>query len=236
MKRKSGFREIKIWMTAFLLAEGILYAVILIREAKGADVPALRYLSVVIAFAAAFFLWFIRRTKEQAFLLVAMVFTAAADVFLVLLDRFYELAVGLFFIAQCLHAFRIGIGAGKKPAKSVAFRIAASALGLVFLFLFRQCSLLMMLGVFYAAELCFNWIDSGLAIRREPRFLLSFIGFFLFILCDLTVGLNGVGHGFGIPDSVIGLSANLTWVFYLPSQVLIVLSACDTLCEQRTES
>ena len=214
-----------LWFAAFLLIEGGLFAVILIREATGPDETALRFLSVAVAAFFAAELFIMRRGKEQLLLLFAMIFTVAADVFLVLLDRHYELAVGLFLIAQCLHGVRILIGGKRKILPSVIARVSLSVLSIIALLIFKFFALLTVLGVLYAAEILMNFIDSGLSIRREKRFILSFVGFFLFILCDVTVGLNGIGRGFGIPENVLRVLSDLTWVFYLPSQVLIVLSA-----------
>ncbi len=214
-------------MTAFLLAEGILYAVILILEANGPDRLVLRFITVCLACLAAAVLLGLRRKKEQVFLLLTMDFTVAADVFLVLMDRFYELAVGIFTAAQCLHGIRIQIGSGRKIWPSVIARLGLTLAGLLAAALLGQWSLLTAFGVVYAAELLMNTVDSALAVRKDRRFLLSLIGFLLFIGCDLTVGLNGIGENWGLSYEMRVLCSDLTWVFYIPSQVLIVLSASD---------
>jgi len=216
-----------LWFTAFLLIEGGLFAVILIREAAGPDEIALRFLSVAVACFFAAELLIMRRGAERLFLLLAMAFTVSADVFLVLLDRHYELAVGLFLIAQCLHAVRILLGGKRSVLPSVIARLALSVSAVAALVIFKFFAPLTVLGALYAAELLMNVIDSALSVRSGKRFILSFIGFFLFLLCDVTVGLNGIGRGFGIPSGVLSALSDLTWVFYLPSQVLIVLSALD---------
>ena len=216
-----------LWFTAFLLIEGGLFAVILLREAAGPDEIALRFLSVAVACFFAAELLIMRRGAEQLFLLLAMAFTVSADVFLVLLDRHYELAVGLFLIAQCLHAVRILLGGKRSVLPSVIARLALSVSAVAALVIFKFFAPLTVLGALYAAELLMNVIDSALSVRSGKLFILSCIGFFLFLLCDVTVGLNGIGRGFGIPSDVLSALSDLTWVFYLPSQVLIVLSALD---------
>ena len=192
-----------LWFTAFLLIEGGLFAVILIREAAGPDEIALRFLSVAVACFFAAELLIMRRGAERLFLLLAMAFTVSADVFLVLLDRHYELAVGLFLIAQCLHAVRILLGGKRSVLPSVIARLALSVSAVAALVIFKFFAPLTVLGALYAAELLMNVIDSALSVRSGKRFILSFIGFFLFLLCDVTVGLNGIGRGFGIPSGVL---------------------------------
>ena len=234
MKNRGRMIGYLIWMTAFLLAEGGLYAVILIREAVGPDEVALRFISVAVAWFFAVEQLFFRRKAEQVFLILAMTFTVVSDVFLVLLDDHYELAVGVFFLAQCLHGARILIGSKQKLVPSVLVRVGLSGIALLVLVFCRFWALLTVLGVLYAVEILLNFVNSGIAIRKEKRFILSFIGFFLFLLCDVTVGLNGIGQSLGVPASVRSALSDLTWVFYLPSQVLIVLSALPWL-RKKTE-
>lgn len=61
-----------------------------------------------------------------------------------------------------------------------------------------------------------NFIDS-LSIKTKKFYLLA-LGFFLFIFCDVCVGINNLRYN--------EYSAILMWSFYLPSQVLLFLTSC----------
>ena len=51
--------------------------------------------------------------------------------------------------------------------------------------------------------------------KKKFDYLYLAIGFFLFIGCDICVGLANLGHE---------ICYNLSWVFYAPSQLMIASS------------
>ena len=59
--------------------------------------------------------------------------------------------------------------------------------------------------------------------------MLLSLGLILFALCDIVVGLAAGANIYipvkegGIIDSIINAPINLSWLFYLPSQVIIAL-------------
>ncbi len=166
---------------------------------------------------------------ESVFLACAMLFTLAADFFLVILDDLYAVAVAVFFVAQSFHFARFAKAGWKKvPARfliSLGVRILLSvAAVLIVRKVLKLDGLLELLAGLYFVELLVNAADAFFLVKRGKRFLLAGIGFVLFILCDVTVGLNLMGEGWGIPPEARRVISYLTWVFYTPSQALIVLS------------
>ena len=84
----------------------------------------------------------------------------------------------------------------------------------------------------YGVNLLLNFVFSCINFKKVP--LLVF-GFLFFMLCDITVLLSaGNGNYFNIPtDSfiykILNQAFNLTWAFYIPSQMLIVLSEIPSI-------
>ena len=85
----------------------------------------------------------------------------------------------------------------------------------------------------YGVNLLMNLVFSGINFKKAP--LLVF-GFLLFVLCDFTV-LFYAGDGIYfnlVPGTFLywvayQCSINLTWFFYIPSQMLIVLSEIPSI-------
>ena len=62
--------------------------------------------------------------------------------------------------------------------------------------------------------------------RVPKRNILFFIGLILFLCCDLCVGLFNFSEvGITLPAALEKVIAPAMWLFYLPSQVLITISA-----------
>jgi len=88
-------------------------------------------------------------------------------------------------------------------------------------------SLLVLISLFYFSNLIFNLIFSGVNIKKCP---LLFCGLLLFLMCDILIGLEVLTSIINAPAienilSVLNTKFDLAWIFYLPSQLLITLSA-----------
>ena len=83
-----------------------------------------------------------------------------------------------------------------------------------------------MLAAIYFVELLMNTVDAAFTAEHAFRFAVCAAGFLLFICCDVTVGLRALSEAGTISMTTdrFALNTYLTWVFYLPSQVLIILS------------
>ncbi|MBR3437205.1 MAG: hypothetical protein IKG97_05570 [Lachnospiraceae bacterium] len=178
------------------------------------------------------------RLRECIFLFLAYVCTAIADYFLTITADRYEIAVGVFLGAQIFHFLRISAArhAASKDAGvkhplagillSVFARVILSGLVLIVLHVTGLWSPLNALAAVYFVELVMNTVDSAFTAERAFRFVLSAAGFLLFIACDVTVGLRALTEAGTVRMTADGFALNtyLTWVFYLPSQVMIILS------------
>ncbi|MBR5755697.1 MAG: hypothetical protein IKX97_07780, partial [Erysipelotrichaceae bacterium] len=92
-------------------------------------------------------------------------------------------------------------------------RIIKYAVLLVVLYLKGQLDLLDAAILFYFVNLTMNFVSS---LSGNVSRLYS-VGLFLFVLCDVCVGLHNLLPA-GKPYDI---ATFLMWVFYLPSQVLI---------------
>lgn len=157
-------------------------------------------------------------TADGRLVALALGFTVAADVFLLVLDRSVAdqlTGVALFIPVQLLYAFRLYLLRRNKPCKwGLVPRLFGLVLAAV-LTAFHAVDPLSALTGFYFLNLCFNCAEAFRLEKPERRFAW---GLLLFVCCDLCVGAWNLGLFPGFAR--VGM-----WLFYLPSQVLIVLSA-----------
>ena len=234
MKRDKK-KLLKIILTGlFLITETVLFGVIIRHEFLNEYLAPVRYGTVVLCGIAALLILVCERQREGLFLFIAMLFTAGADWFLVVKDESYALAIGLFFGAQVFHFLRLSAAREKGKVISLLIRLLLSLLfaegvSLVLseklLSIIQGENIIVLLGGLYFIELLMNTVDAGILIKRDRRFVMTMVGFILFILCDISVGLNGMSGAWGISRETANFAADMIWVWYLPSQVLIVLSA-----------
>ncbi|MBR5339004.1 MAG: hypothetical protein IK150_02870 [Lachnospiraceae bacterium] len=236
-------------LLSWLTVEALAYVLIVTKADQSMDF-SVSYLSIVADLVmTAVILVFVSiraanrattgaRLRECIFLFLAYVCTAIADYFLTITADRYEIAVGVFLGAQIFHFLRISAArhAASKDAGvkhplagillSVFARVILSGLVLIVLHVTGLWSLLNALAAVYFVELMMNTMDAALTAPHALRFAFLAAGFLLFICCDVTVGLRALTEAGTIsmtPDR-FALNTYLTWVFYLPSQVMIILS------------
>ena len=213
----------------FLAAQGVLYAAFLgldlFLPGSGWDIP-FKYFSILLCF-----LWSLgsARNLDGKLTCAALAFTLLADLFLLVLNRWYGAGVAFFCVVQLLYLTRIH-RAGRRP---LALRLLLRA-GLAALLLIAGAALgalngLTVLTLIYFSQLVSNFL-AGLSLGR--RGMVFTLGLLLFMGCDLCVGLNNLSSALPqaavltlLPFARVGM-----WLFYLPSQVLITLSA-GKLCD-----
>lgn len=153
--------------------------------------------------------------------------TVAADFCLVVCSPIQRLWGMVFFlIAQTLYALRVHLTDKRKPFVWVRFLLIIGALTVTVLVLRGKTDALALVSLCYYANLIFNLIMAFIQFRKDKIFP---IGLLLFLLCDTVIGLQ-VACGAYLPIAegsllyrIIFMPFNLSWFFYLPSQVLISL-------------
>lgn len=213
----------------FLLAEGALYAAFLCLDlflpGSGWDVP-LKYGAIWLCF---FWTMGSARNLDGQLTRAALAFTLLADLFLLVFNRWYGAGVAAFCVVQLLYLARIH-RAGRRPlARRLLLRAGLAAILMAAAGVLGGLNGLTALTLFYFSQLLANALASLSLGRRGRVFAL---GLFLFLGCDLCVGLCNLSIALpGVPlSSLLPFAQVGMWLFYLPSQVLISLSA-GKLCD-----
>ncbi len=158
--------------------------------------------------------------RDRLFLWVALLFTVGADTFLLAIDRFYEVGVSLFIVAQVVHFLRGARHYYKEHRTylivSVVARVVLCIVAPLLTIPLGMVSATNVLTMIYFPNLIMNFVDGiyiAVKVNRRLGLFLS-IGFLLFIGCDICVGLSNMG----VP------LWDLIWIFYGPSQMVLALS------------
>lgn len=154
-------------------------------------------------------------SRDALLVAVAQCLTVAADWHLLVKsgEMDYIVGVSFFILVQLTYLFRMEFLRGRSTKAGPLLR-ALAFLGA--LWVLKSGDLLTALSLFYFANLVVNLLE---AIGLEEKVFA--LGLALFVCCDLCVGLwNLELHPTLTEFARVGM-----WLFYLPSQVLIVLSA-----------
>jgi hypothetical protein len=142
--------------------------------------------------------------------IAAAFFTLTADIFL-LFTRCHTIGVGVFCVAQAFRCLQFGVR--KKMLGGIAVAGGAAG-GLAYA---AGLPLLYAASALYAVLLLANTVYAF--AKRGPGFRLARWGMVLFVLCDVHVAVANLPW-----LSVCGVAFLLSWVFYMPSQLLLALS------------
>lgn len=209
--------------TAFLSAEGVLYAAFLTLDlaGRGGRTVPIKYAGILLCLA--FSLLCAARGGDRL-VPAALALTACADWFLLVRNDGYALGVALFLCVQAVYFVRLR-RAGAPAAWPLRCGLALGA-GLA-VYAAGMASQLNLLAALYFSQLVSNtalaWTRKGGEGRRFA------LGLTLFVGCDACVGLfNALPRGSPLHPAVsVGM-----WLFYLPSQVLVSLSALSEMKEE----
>jgi uncharacterized membrane protein YhhN len=189
----------------FITIESLLYITFIIMDFLDINSTLIKYIGVILCFVYALY-------SKKKLKSVALLFTCLADLFLLVLLKHYELGVFIFIFAQVTYLYYLRNIDVRISNYILVFRILIIVVGTIILYFSNNFSLLYELVLIYFSTLLFNCLNAFKV--KEKTFALGLI---LFIGCDICVGLFNTPYS----DSVIAM---LIWMFYLPSQVLIVLS------------
>lgn len=186
------------------------------------------------------FAWLGAADRDGLLVALALSFTVGADWFLLVRGDHFPLGIALFCVVQVLYTLRLAVLRGYISPLGLTVRALAGGAALA-VWLGRGWLPPLptgmdlgttLLALFYFTGLCCNAIEALLLSRRAPsRELCSFaLGLGLFLCCDVCVGLWNLSP-VGLSASAEAVFASLhtfsrvgMWLFYLPSQVLLVLS------------
>ncbi len=196
------------------LAEG-LWLVFLFLDLSGMSGSTwVKFAAICLCAATA---WTGAGSPDGKLVSAALTLTVCADIFLLLLNRDVTdrlIGVGIFIVVQLLYAYRLYRLRGNTFSRWGLVRLLAvlslpgPALG--------PHGWLYALTAIYFLNLCVNTAEAFALKAPKPLGRFAW-GLLLFLGCDVCVGAWNLGL-FG-DFARVGM-----WLFYLPSQVLIVLS------------
>lgn len=205
----------------FLALEGLIYVRFLFLDlvGQGAAGNSVKYLGIILC---ALFAWHQGVHGGSRLVAWALTLTLGADWFLLMLDRYYALGLLLFCgrpgAVSPAH-FPGQRGPGPCGAHGLVLCLLSPALLAV---LGRLTGENLLALIYFSNFLC----NVALAVRLPRGWGRQFaLGLVLFLCCDVCVG---VFQSPGLLPPALERFASLgMWLFYLPGQVLIVLSGRD---------
>ena len=166
------------------------------------------------------------KQRDNIVVTIALLFTMLADIFLILIGNFVA-GVAVFICVQTCYTVRFSFMSGKPLVGELLKRLLPGLIlgGLATYFLGINVGIV----VAYACSFAVNFAHGFELqfLKPSPRHLRFAIGLFLFACCDLCVGITNLKPGF-MTEQMIRNAEVMTWIFYLPSQLLI-LSTTDAL-------
>lgn len=215
--------------TAIMLGIYITFLILDISNDFHMDMPSIwiKFVSIIATTTFTLYLFIDSIIQKEDLLvrgfgLLASILTLVSDVFLLLLNDHYMAGIIVFSIAHMATGARICLSCPNKRlfALSLSFRILALIAAFIFLSISETADQkIVSLAVFYITNLIMNFVislEQSIIISRLNRILLT-IGLFLFIMCDVFVGLAFIWQ-----DKP--LYYVMSWLFYLPCQYLIAIS------------
>ena len=203
---------------AFLAGECLLYLWFLSVDlwGEGSSNPV-KYASILLCLA--FSLLGAAAWGGERLVCLALGLTAWADWYLLVLNRHYALGVGIFCGVQLCYLVRLRRESGGRSWWGARLALVLGALaGLAALG--QLTALNVLVALYFTGFLC----NAGLSLTLSGRRMRLFsLGLVLFLCCDVWVGVfNAPGL---LPDGFYAFARVGMWLFYLPAQVLIALSA-----------
>lgn len=200
---------------AFLAAEGCCYAAFAVLDlaGRGGLTIPVKYGGILLclAFAALCAL-----RGGDRLVPAALTLTACADWFLLVRNDHYAAGVALFLCVQTVYLVRLR----RNRAGSACRLRSGLALGAgLAVYALDMASPLNLLAALYYSQLLSNTALAWSLGRKQRRFAL---GLTLFVGCDTCVGLFNTLPAASPLYPAVSVAV---WLFYLPSQVLIALSA-----------
>ncbi|MCD8200895.1 MAG: lysoplasmalogenase family protein, partial [Clostridia bacterium] len=176
---------------------------------------AVKYSSVCIC--AFFALLCCYSLEPTDFLLLgAMVFTIVSDWFLLVTGENIVVGLSTFIVAQLLHFVRISIIRRKVPIVSIILRVVIPVVAIVVMAFMDDllCAETVLVAIYFS-QLVMNFADSIVLCKKSRLYILLCVGMFLFICCDINVGLYNLSAvtDVKLSSSVINFAEYAMWAF-----------------------
>ncbi len=212
-----------IVLAAFVLVETVIYIVYNILSANQPKDPIeLKYAGILLCLAVSTVMVYFNRDADSVIAVGAMVFTAISDLFILVLDDYFEIGLATFIVAHSLYMYRLYYGRVKKIWITIAVRAVVAAILIGVCGGLFGVNLLIVEAGIYIVLLFGNCVESLIMCNRGLKNVLFAIGLMLFLGCDICVGFkHGSMVGVELSEKVYNFVVYMIWVFYLPSQVLI---------------
>lgn len=222
MTLTNKFRRTAFYL--FVMAEAFLYGTIL--SAGGDVLVCSSYSAIALCFL------FCLLCSKELLLMMGMFFTLLADFCLVIQNPIQRLWGMIFFLGtQCCYALWLHRRNPNKYLLWARVILTVSAAVITKAVLGAKTDALAVVSVCYYANLIMNILSAFFKFREQK---ILTIGLCLFLLCDTVIGLQVAASTY-LPISersvlygILFMNFNLSWFFYLPSQILIALTATGT--------
>ncbi len=215
----------KLILFAFIAVETVIYVIFNVLAAVDAPDPIyLKYSGVLLCFAVSLIPVIMRgRSADNAVVSVALLFTAISDLFILVLQDYFEIGLVTFITVQGVYFYRLYSDRLNKIYISLIIRLAVAVALVIIFAAIGKLDLLVAECAIYITLLIGNVIDAFIICGNGFKNLLFAIGLLLFLGCDICVGLHNFGIVLGVqlPDWLTSFVGVAMWAFYLPSQVLI---------------
>ena len=163
--------------------------------------------------------------------MLALLFTAGADLFLVALkEEQWIPGMAVFCFAQLFWALRLLVmeEGRRRLVHFLVWAFACGTLLIVAILLSRGADTLLLLAAVYASFLLTTVLFSWLT----PQNLLFTLGMTLFLGCDIFVAVNNAAlyldlGAYPLLKTLHDIPFNMMWLFYGPSQMLLALSSAE---------
>ena len=213
----------RISVICFLLAEAILYYFVL--TAGGDIFTVCAYTGIVLCFLFALLFG----VKNDPLIAAGLTCTVGADFCLVVCSPIQQLWGMIFFLgAQSFYAAKLHLNQKNRTLLLIRIGLVAAIEVIALIILKDKLDALAVVSVCYYANLFMNIVT---AFTQWQKNKLLPIGLVAFILCDTVIGLQvaaggylPIAEGSALHDFLF-MDFNLSWFFYLPSQVMIALSS-----------
>lgn len=224
----------KIVLFTITIIEIILYVSFMfldIAYKEEFDVTFIKYFSLLCLFP---FLFINYREWDLKHILFRMAFitTSCADLFLLVINNYYIIGVSFFIVTQLCYFIALMYNRDKKI---LLFSLCCYSLllliGIIILIVTDFLELINIFVLLYFSLLVMNAFISLYFLIKHQGSLLLTLGLFLFIGCDINVGLFNLEIESEIIQRIVYISM---FMFYVPSQYFI-FSSLDMFTKKEVE-